>query len=308
MVALICFSLIVPASAAVNYITQSDGHTYTVTNDVLGEATLEYSYTDEETQQEVNVVAPLVYVPIGTYVIAPEGYEQMSIDIWVLGENGWQQEGSAIMSSVCEIDSDQVIAGLAVYNAETEEVGQYIYYLGVKMANGIETASDWAMETVNSAVNAGLVPESLQGDYANNITRAEFCALAVTFYEIYTGAEIETAMAFPDTDDINVGKMGALNVILGNPDGTANPNAFLTREEAATILSRLAAACNQPLEDAEPDFPDNSSLSDWSYAAIGQMQNAGIMIGSDGGNFLPKDPYTREQSIVTLLRMFTAFK
>jgi hypothetical protein len=38
--------------------------------------------------------------------------------------------------------------------------------------------------------------------------------------------------------------------------------------------------------------------------AVGQVQAAGIMIGVDGGLFMPRGDYTREQSIITLLRLY----
>jgi hypothetical protein len=86
-----------------------------------------------------------------------------------------------------------------------------------------------------------------------------------------------------------------------------DPNGLLTREQAATMLSRLANALNTPFAGSNPTFNDNSAISSWAYEAVGQMQASGVMGGTGSNNFSPKGRYTREQSVVTMLRMFDLF-
>ena len=167
-----------------------------------------------------------------------------------------------------------------------------------------DTPSSWAVENVNTAVEAGIVPETLQSAYTQATTRAEFCALAVELYETIMGTEITERATFSDTTDVNVEKMAGLGVVNGVGDGKFDPNASLTRQEAAAMLARLANVMEKPLTSGTASFADNTSISSWAVEAVGQVQASGIMNGVEGNRFAPADPYTREQSIVTMLRLY----
>ena len=170
------------------------------------------------------------------------------------------------------------------------------------------TPSSWAIEQVNSAINAGLVPQDLRVAYTQATTRAEFCALAVALYETVKGSEITERKTFSDTTDVNVQKMAGLSVVNGMGDNKFSPNASLTREQAATMLSRLASAIGKPLTAQSPTFVDKASISSWAYDAVGQMQLSGVMGGVGDNTFSPLTDYTREQSIVTILRVYNIVK
>jgi len=167
-----------------------------------------------------------------------------------------------------------------------------------------EQPSDWAIEPVNTAISNGLVPVLLQSLYTQPTTRAEFAAFATALHEAYTGVEIPYRIPFNDTDDINVQKMGALGVVLGVGDGYFNPDATLTREQAAVMLVRLSDVLGHTLPQSNADFADTESISSWAIDAVGRLQSAGIMHGVGDNLFSPMGLYTREQSIVTILRLF----
>ena len=172
-----------------------------------------------------------------------------------------------------------------------------------------DTPSSWAQAQVNAAIDAGLVPEELHGKYTQATTRAEFAALAVTLYEKATGKVIAAGNnPFTDTTDINAIKAAAIAVTTGTSATTFNPSALLTREQAATMLARLANAAGKPLAKKAATFSDNGSISPWALEAVGQMQTTGIMGGVGNNTFAPKDPYTREQSIVTIMRLYNVLK
>lgn len=172
------------------------------------------------------------------------------------------------------------------------------------------TPSPWAAADVARASSLKLVPDTLDGAYTQAATRAEFCALAVTLYETTTGKAVAERKAFTDTKDVNVEKAAAIGVVTGtNAEGTIfDPDARLTREQAATMLSRLAAAIGKPLPEQTATFADNAAVSSWAAAQVGQMQAAGIMGGVGDNKFNPTGHYTREQSIVTILRLYDAVK
>jgi len=171
-------------------------------------------------------------------------------------------------------------------------------------APNLSTASSWAHESINNAFVHGLIPQTLQSQYTQATTRAEFASIAVALYETVTGREITERMQFNDTTNLDVQKMGGLGVVMGVGDGNFAPNRTITRQEAAVLLARLAYAIGQPLPASAPTFADNASIAEWAVDGVGQMQAAGIMGGVGDNTFAPSGTYTREQSIVATLRLF----
>ena len=167
-----------------------------------------------------------------------------------------------------------------------------------------EMPADWAVMTVNTAIGAGIVPRPWQTRFTQAATRAEFSALAAALYEKLAGILPAPNAAFPDTNDIHMLRMGALGVVTGSGNGSANPDGKLTREQAATMLVRLADALGKPLPPADAAFADNTAIASWALDAAGQVQAAGIMGGNTLNEFNPKNAYTREQCIATMLRLF----
>ena len=98
--------------------------------------------------------------------------------------------------------------------------------------------------------------------------------------------------------------MAALGVVTGTGDGAFDPGGLLTREQAATMLARLSDAVGAPLPAGSPTFSDAASISSWASEAVGRVQAGGVMSGTDTGAFDPAGPYTREQSILTMLRLY----
>lgn len=172
----------------------------------------------------------------------------------------------------------------------------------------VEGASAWATENIVYAIVYKLVPYDLQTNYTQPITRSEFCALAVALYETVTSQTITERKMFTDTSDVNVEKMGALGVVTGVGDNRFDPNGTVTREQAATMLARLSAAIDKPLPEKSADFVDRLTISSWAVLAVGQVQAAGIMSGVGNNQFSPTTNYTKEQSIITMLRLFNVVK
>lgn len=211
----------------------------------------------------------------------------------------------------------------------------------VEDAPNLAAASSWAREGLTTAYNAGLIPEGLREGYTETATRAEFCALAVALYETATGMELsEGRPIFSDTKDPDVLKMVCIGVVTGVGDDRFDPDGRLTREQAATMLSRLASAAGIRLAvqnasstenasvtvqaaqteaaasetvgsrpaAASPTFADNDDISSWAFEAVGLVQGSGIMGGVGDNRFDPQGEYTREQSILTMLRLYELAK
>ena len=173
-----------------------------------------------------------------------------------------------------------------------------------------ETPSSWAQEQVSAAIVTNLVPQNLQSNYTQAITRAEFCALAVALYEALRG-EITGRTTFTDTNDVNVEKMAYIDVISGIGDNRFDPHGTLTREQAAAMLSRLlvrlADMTDVSLPSSIETFYDMEDISSWARDYVITAVGSGIMNGVGNNRFAPEQLYTREQSIVTIMRMFDEF-
>ena len=255
-----------------------------------------------------NLIVPFIYDRIYSYSngVAPARNDE---GLWGLLDVNGNVAVPFEWSFMWEFDGNQLVAQhKSDYRFYLLEVGGTAQPAEPEPEPEPETppASDepsgWAAEDVMRAVDSGIVPENLQSAYTQATTRAEFCALAVELYESVMGEEITERATFTDTDDINVQKMAGLGVVNGMGEGKFEPDSALTREQAATLLSRLAAVMGKPFESSDPTFADNGSVSDWASAAVGEMQLSGVMGGVGEGMFDPKGSYTREQSIITMLR------
>ena len=177
-------------------------------------------------------------------------------------------------------------------------------------ATGAAEPAGWAKVFVDRAIAEGLLPAELQSAYDQPITRREFCLLSDALYTKVKGgaAPVDATVTFTDTTDPAILRMASAKVVNGVGNELFDPNGQLTREQAATMLSRLAAALGKPLTDSAPTFDDNGSVAGWASAAVGQMQFSGIMSGTGNNQFSPQQSYTREQSVVTIVRMCELLK
>ncbi len=180
--------------------------------------------------------------------------------------------------------------------------------------------SAWAVDEVNEAIEAGLVSDYLQSEYQSNITRAEFCSLIVSMIqerrylteadliEVYDiDLSVQNFSDAPDGSYIDVDIAYSLGIVSGFADGTFKPDHSITRQEAATMLRNTADLFNFPTNDQNlPDFSDKSSIGSWAIPGVNFVASHGIMGGVGDNMFSPQTTYTREQSIITSLRLFQA--
>ena len=139
-----------------------------------------------------------------------------------------------------------------------------------------------------------------------DITRVDFCELAVNLYSKMSSVpENIPDAAFSDYEDNNVAVAAALGIVTGYEDGTFRPYAFITREEAATMLDRLYKSLGgTETAEGSKQYADDAQFGDWSRDSIYTMQNIGIMKGEENNEFHPDGGYTGEQAIVTIERMY----
>ena len=169
--------------------------------------------------------------------------------------------------------------------------------------------SDWATADVEKAKALNITTDDVIYRYRMSITREEFCNLAYNYIaEFGKDLEVSNSHKFNDTDNVKVEALSSLGIIKGKSETQFAPNDLLTREEAATILNRLINVVHPDLASTEEyfNFEDGSQISDWAMSDIQRICNMGIMKGVGNNNFAPKDNYTTEQAIVTLVRVYAS--
>ena len=168
-----------------------------------------------------------------------------------------------------------------------------------------DTPSEWATETINEAKELGILPEELQQKYRRNITREDFCKLV---YELPFVKSMERLPAenvnYIDCDDEKVKFLSEVGIIYGVGQNRFAPDKYLTREQAAVILCRIWVLLGNIADYNSEEFADHNEFSDWASSDIYAMKNAGIINGTGNNNFSPKQNYTTEQAVATLLRMY----
>ena len=200
------------------------------------------------------------------------------------------------------------------------------------------TYSAWAESDIMSAGgkgyldtvpqgNAPAVTDLLGSDYTRAITRGQFAALAVRFYEqfmetFYPGSN--STIVVNHGDDVfadsqgneamakayNLGILGGYNSADSRSGVYVGPDDNITREQAATMLARLMAIIDEETgrgfysnTNFDTTLPFTDGISDWALDGVKTVYYWGIMTGTSGTTFSGQSNYTIEQSIVTLMRI-----
>lgn len=171
--------------------------------------------------------------------------------------------------------------------------------------------SDWATETVEKARKSEIIEADKNYNYTAYITREEFCELIYNYYKTIEdeATAYNAENPFMDTGNAHIQALNGLGIINGKSETEFAPDDCLTREEAATIIFRLINKIYPDWNAAEQyfDFADSNLISDWAMNNIQIICNMGIMKGTGDNKFAPKDTYTTEQAIVTLMRVYDNF-
>ena len=172
-------------------------------------------------------------------------------------------------------------------------------------ATTVPAPSEWAAKDIDYALAVGITENGKDYLYKENITREEFCELIYNLI-VLTSDEITAPItdSFTDTKNDKILMLNGLGIINGKSATKFAPNDYLTREEAATIIVRMVNKVF-PMAATEMwfEYDDINEVSEWASDSIQTISNLGFMNGVGNNNFAPKDNYTTEQAIVTLVRV-----
>lgn len=194
-----------------------------------------------------------------------------------------------------------------------ENVTKYTGYRGAEL-------DSWAVNEASIAAAMGLMPTEVNDYFHEPINREHFAILVFNTIKTITGmSDSELAVfhngqsGFSDTNSYQVIACKTMGIVTGNTDGTYKPNNKISREEAAAMLSRMGkvlgckATGNQPyLNDISGRWSENDikNVSKMVNPYTVNQNGAVSVMGSVGNDrFDPTGSYTRQQAVVTMVRM-----
>ncbi|HNR04434.1 MAG TPA: S-layer homology domain-containing protein [Bacillota bacterium] len=173
------------------------------------------------------------------------------------------------------------------------------------------TQSQWAASELEKAFDHDLTYPGIMNNYKNQITREEFCKIAVKLYEQLSGA---IALAgddpFNDTDDPEILKAYKLQIVMGIGNGQFAPHNKITRQEICVMIMRaLDAAIPEVDRSTASVFPfaDKNNIAPWAMDSVKFCYKNNIMKGISETEIAPLADITREQAIVLLKRTFEQY-
>ncbi|MFD1179415.1 S-layer homology domain-containing protein [Paenibacillus puldeungensis] len=211
-------------------------------------------------------------------------------------------------------------------------LGSTLFTGGVSAANGSTTLEDkgavptgkatlqtasaftdlsghWAKAVIEKWQHRGIVQGDVLGKFDPNrsLTRSEWVALVNRIFQLND----KTDRSFRDVQAQDwfakdVQSAAAAGYIKGDQDGNFNPNAPLTREQAAVTLDKLLKLQNTE-NTVTKSFKDASSLAKWSTSSVYAAVDKGLLRGYKDQTFRPSLPLTRAEAVTLLDRATEAY-
>ncbi|MCL2392001.1 MAG: S-layer homology domain-containing protein, partial [Oscillospiraceae bacterium] len=149
-------------------------------------------------------------------------------------------------------------------------------------------ANAWFNNAVSTMTNAGILTENPGGTFRPNdaVTRAEFAAMVARFFSEFSA----TNNAFSDIEgnwaENYINLVAQFGWVQGAGDGTFNPNALMTRAEAAAIVNRMLERIlegSDGLLDGRTRFPDVRNENAWYYLYIQEATHSTLFERNSNG-------------------------
>ena len=189
----------------------------------------------------------------------------------------------------------------------------------VPQAGALSGVSAWAQEGITVAQNAGLMPSALEARSAQGeITRAEFCGIAVNTYKAVSGKAVFASgkQPFRDCDDPYVTAAYELGLVNGRGNGVFDPDASIERQDLCVMLYNILDAAG--IEAAEiagdaciEDYPDVPNIKSYAVDAVITMVDHTVVNGISAPDsptvLAPDGTATREQALLMATRFCDAF-
>ncbi|MDD3298519.1 MAG: S-layer homology domain-containing protein, partial [Firmicutes bacterium] len=170
------------------------------------------------------------------------------------------------------------------------------YLEGIEMS---DISGHWAAAEISKWVSMGFAKGSPEGTFRPDdaTTRAEF----VTFVNRIFGFTEKSKDDFKDVEDTawyadEIAKAVKAGLLKGDGTGNIDPDAPITRQEAAVILAR-ALRLEAKNKTAADRFSDAGEIASWARGPVSALAENGYIIGRPGNVFAPLDRITRAETV-----------
>ncbi|BBI35088.1 S-layer homology domain-containing protein [Cohnella abietis] len=187
-------------------------------------------------------------------------------------------------------------------------------YSAVTMNKSFDDISKhWARADIELLANKLIVKGVSDTKFApeSSVTRAEFATMLVHALGLTSDAASATFKDIKSSDWFagSVGAAVKANLVTGFSDNSFKPNANITREQMAVMVSKAISAAGKTApasaasNDALAKFNDKASISSWAQAAVSQSVEAKIITGATEKTFVPSANASRAQAVTMMKRL-----
>lgn len=156
---------------------------------------------------------------------------------------------------------------------------------------------DWFYNNVMRAVELGILSGYTDGTFKpmNNITRRDFAIMLAQ--SLGHDNDEEATSPFKDVADTDYGVSSIAylyenEITVGDSNGNFNPDANITRQEAAIMLVKAFEATGT----SSDLYADDAQIASWAKSFVYTAKAAGLMKGDDHNEFNPTDRLTRAEA------------
>lgn len=185
---------------------------------------------------------------------------------------------------------------------------------GTASASSVDfmSASSWAIPELEQAEQYDLFTDAVKDHLTQDITRSEFCGIAVKLYEALNGSKAAPVAAnpFTDTNDPIILKAYNLGIVNGTAPDKFSPNKNISRQEICVMIFRALKAANPNLNtdvSGVGTFADESQIASWAIDEVRFANKNGIMNGTGGNKIDPLDNTQRQVAVILIKRTFESF-
>lgn len=186
----------------------------------------------------------------------------------------------------------------AIVNAQKSEFSNTITFNATLSAKNYDA---WAADAIHRADSLGIVTETMREDMKAEASRLEFVEALIKALEYKKSIKDYEGEEVIDTKSTAVKKAYKIKLLTYNESKTFAPDRKITREEVAVILDKLAIIIK--LEDKFENKVNYDDASEWAKSAIDSVIKKGLLLGDNKLKFNPKKNMTRQEVLVTVLRV-----
>ncbi len=183
--------------------------------------------------------------------------------------------------------------------------------IGASIIDFKDTKAHWAREYIGRLAARGVVNGMGDNYYQPDasLTRAQFLTmLSKTIYGLDPSQAAPTGFTDVPAAEwyYNYVNWGYANgIVSGLDEVTFAPNANITREQMAIMLSNFARSTELMLPETSAGlgFTDSAQISPWAAESVTKIVSSGIMSGYPEGNYNPQGKATRAEAATVIYKL-----